>query len=64
MSIIETKKTSGTIRILITALSVSGVISWGWWLDWWLDLTDVIVVVLETGDPGPGPGLGEPGTLQ
>ena len=49
MSINETKKTIGTISILIlAALSVSGVISWGWWLDWWLDLTDVIVVVLET----------------
>ena len=35
----------------------------GSWLDWWLELTDVIVMVPETGDSGPGPGLGEP-TLQ
>ena len=35
----------------------------GSWLDWWLELTDVIVMVPETGDSDPGPGLGEP-TLQ
>ena len=46
----------------LSVSGLSGVISWGWWLAWWLDLTDVIVMVLETGDPGPG--LGEPGTLQ